>query len=115
MKRLLVASAAVLALAACGDDPWEGEGVVTEKGYDDPDTWYQPGYTIPGSCSGNPPTCTAGISMPGIWHSDPERFILFVMPTGEDSNQSVVVPQSLWESCEVGQGYSTTTQECKDR
>lgn len=117
MRRTLVAL--VFLLTACGE-PWEGEGVVIEKQYDDQDTWYQPGYTIDGGQSCNTyngvRTCTdnADTHIPGMWHTDPERWLLKVRDA-EDKTHTASVHHATWEDCRVTQWFSTRDQECWSR
>lgn len=111
-------------LGGCGwFEEWKGTGVVVEKLYDDPDSWYTPGYTVSGSesCSGGynntPRTCTrsADVHIPGQWHHDSEHFILVVRDDKDNKDHEAYVHSTTWHACRIHNGFSTTTQECTSR
>lgn len=121
---VLAAASAALLLAACSSGPSLDEGKVIEKSYDDPDDWYQPGYTIDGgqSCSGGyngqPRICTQNpdINMPGMWHHDPEHFRLKLQaPNPNDSAKTITdtreVPEAFFNEVRVGQWVNVETLE----
>lgn len=110
-------------MGACGG-PSLSEGKVIQKVWDDEDTWYQSGYTIDGgqSCSGgynNQPRICVDLpdtQIPGMWHTDPERFLLKLeAPDPKDGNKVLhdtrSVPESFWNDVEVGQWVNVKTLE----
>ncbi len=118
----------VLIVTGCSS-PSLTEGKVVEKVYDDPDDWYQPGYTIDGgeSCSGGygdqPRICSdnADIHIPGQWHHDPEHFNLKLeAQITEDGKTKTVtdtreVPAGFFEDVRVGQWVNVETLEITPR
>lgn len=108
--------AASMLLVACSD-PAPKQGEIVEKRYDDPDSWYQPGYTIRGTetCSGGygdtPRVCTrsADIHIPGQWHHDPAHWRLRL----KDGDKSgwVEVPESTYNKVSIGQWFDRETGE----
>ena len=104
-----IALALAVALSAACSDPAPDAGEIVERIYDDADEWYQPPVHIPGSCSttNGVTTCSPGFHTPGIWHSDPERWLL-VLDDGEDKG-AVSVPEAVWSEVRVGQWFDTET------
>lgn len=103
MKRLL--ALALVALVACSQAP--DAGVITEKGYDDPDEWYQCMST---GTPGEPYYSSCGYT---IRHYDEEHWLLR-LDDGED-NGWVRVPEFLWTQARVGQFYDSKTGEIRPR
>lgn len=129
MVRALVAVVvASVLLVACGFGPTLSEGKVVEKTYDDPDSWYQPGYTIDGgqTCtggySGQARTCYDNVDthIPGQWHYEPEQFLLKLQAQNPDDasktiSDTVSVPESFWNDVRVGQWVNVKTMEIVER
>lgn len=121
MKRLVLILIALFSLVACGDSG-PTAGVVIAHEYDDPDDWYQPGHTIGGgqTCTGGyngqPRICTqnAPIHIPGVWHHDPERFLL-VLEDAEGKRGSVSVGRQTWDAVKDGQHYDHKTGQVTSR
>lgn len=119
MKRLILI--ALLFLAACGPGG-PTAGVVIEHKYDDPDDWYQPGYTIDGgqTCSGGysdqPRICvdSPDTHIPGMWHHEPERFLLVLEDT-EGERGEVSVGRQTWDAVRDGQHYDHKTGQVTSR
>lgn len=118
VKRLLIVPL-LIALVACGD-PWEGEGVIVDRNYDDPDTWTMPGYFTGGttSCSTINGTTTCRTS-PLIWHP-PITFHdgphwQFTLRDAEGKKHKKGVSQHSFDTCLDGWSYNTETEECKAR
>jgi hypothetical protein len=115
---LVVVAVAAFLIFGIGTPTRLEVGRVETKTYDDADEWYQPGYTIDGgqTCTGgygNPPTpqiCTdrPDTYIPGVWHTDPERFLLKLRgPHPDDPDKTITdtisVPESFWNTVGVGQ------------
>lgn len=115
MKRILLAVASLL-LAACGGG-YEGpeSGKVIEHKYDDPDSWYQPGYTIDGgqNCSGGyngqPRICTDNpdTHIPGMWHHEPAHWHLRLDDGTKEGDFEV--DEDTYDEVRDGQWFDTKT------
>lgn len=129
---LLVAAAVVVAALfvalVLNPGPSLETGRVEEKIYDDPDDWYQPGHTIDGgrTCTGGyngqPQTCfeNADTHIPGMWHHDPEHFLLKLRgPHPDDSDKMITdtinVPESFWNRVRIGQWIDVDSLEIIER
>lgn len=121
MRNVLIPTLLIAgALSACGQ-PWEGEGTVVGREYDDPDSGVYPGYVIPGhtSCSSfnNVTTChtTAPVIVPPIpWHDGPHWILVveYKDRKGKLRTAKPHVSEHLYNNCPDGRWYSTETQEC---
>lgn len=118
MKKILLVLALALAVVACGKE-YNGNASIVSHEYDDPDTVWNPGYTIFGSCSGGygstPRTCQPDIQIPGHWSTDPERFLLHVEWTDEDGKHHVdvrSVPRTAYDDCEDGRTINLKSMQC---
>lgn len=119
MRRALAVAALVL-LAACGEGYNGPEiGTITNKEYDDEDSWYQAGYTIDGgeTCTGgygNPPSprvCTDNpdTHIPGQWHTEPARYLITI--EDGDKKGTLNVPPSVFDAVRVGDKFNAKTLE----
>lgn len=121
---VIVAAALVVLFTflALDTGPHLVQGKVVDKTYDDEDEWYQPGYTIDGgqNCTGTYPNqvCTqnADIQVPGVWHTDPERYLLKLQgPDPDDADKTiedtVEVPDWFYEKVKVGQWVDVDSLE----
>lgn len=124
---VVVAAAAVVLgvlIMVLNPGPSLEEGRVEEKVYDDPDDWYQPGYTIDGgqTCTGGyngqPRICTQNPDtfVPGMWHHDPEHFVLKLRgPHPDEPDKTITdeinVPESFWNKVRIGQWIDVDSLE----
>lgn len=100
--RFLPLAVAALLMAACeAEPPWDGNGVVTNKTYDDPDEW-----TTQGVCVGRDPktqACTA--RTPAEQHHDGPHW--WVQVTSTDGREHhVEVDHVGYLSCRLGAAWS---------
>lgn len=126
---VVAALIAIVALSAMiNPGPSLEEGRVVAKEYDDADRWYQPGQTIDGgqTCTGGyngqTRTCTDNpdTHIPGVWHHDPERFLLKLEgphpeEEGKTLKDTISVPESFYDRVRVGQWVDVDSMEIVPR
>lgn len=123
MKAL--ALAAVLLVAACSTEPPVRAGVVTGHEYDDPDDYWVPGFTIPGSesCSGTDTfrNCTRSpdIVIPGHWEHEDARWLLHLRGDPDEKGKvrdgTVEVDRETYHDVLDGQHYDHATGKATSR
>lgn len=96
----LIIMALVILLAGCGEDtpdtPWNGEGVVVDQRYDDPDTW-----TTQGSCLSYDKNGACTWRAADERHEDgPHWFVLVTERNGRD--HLIEVSHSDHDRCRLG-------------
>ena len=96
-----VAFVVLLSLAACGDAlRWDGEGVVTDLRYDDPDDW-----TTPGQCLlRDDDTGVCLLSDDIEHHDDAHWFVQVTERSGRD--HLIEVTETMHDRCRLGARWS---------
>lgn len=100
-----------LVLAACSSKPPPDYGWVIGGDYRPEQYVDHPPIYIPGSCSGNPPICSAPIIIPGHTEHITQRWRLrIVNPNDPDHKAWVVVSEGTFQATREGQCWDTKAQ-----